>query len=129
MVRDDDDAWRAIVDNYGERAELGDVPDPQPPTPGPDPADQADQLDQLDQVDRFVPPPAPPLPTTTPDRYVAWAGVFGAPGVLLLCLVLGVDLPGLLAALLVAAFVGGFLYLVVTMTREPRDPGDDGAVL
>ena len=35
----------------------------------------------------------------------------------------------LVAYLLVAGFVGGFLYLVFTMTREPRDPDDDGAVL
>ena len=49
--------------------------------------------------------------------------------VLLVSLILGFDLPQLLAYALVAAFVGGFLYLVVTMTREPRDPDDDGAVL
>ena len=48
---------------------------------------------------------------------------------LLACLILRIGLPELLAYALVAAFVGGFLYLVVTMTREPRDPDDDGAVL
>ncbi len=76
-----------------------------------------------------MPPPPPPIPRTTPDRLAAWAGVFGSPAVLLICLVLGISLPQLLAYLLVIGFVGGFIYLVIQMPREPRDPGDDGAVL
>ncbi|MCW2852629.1 MAG: hypothetical protein JWM84_2293 [Nocardioides sp.] len=138
MQRDDDDeAWRAIVENFGDRADL----DPEPPAAepvadapvepapaGPTAWDEA-YPDADWTTDRFVPPPPPPLPTTSPDRMVAWVGLFGAPAILLACLVLGVDLPGLLAYLLVAAFVGGFLYLVVQMPRGPRDPDDDGAVI
>ncbi|WP_134738740.1 hypothetical protein [Nocardioides sp. 503] len=138
MQRDnDDEAWRAIVENFGERADL----DPEPPAPepvadapvapapaGPTGWDETAPDDDW-TTDRFVPPPPPPLPTTTPDRMVAWAGLFGAPAILLVCLVAGVDLPSLVAYLLVAAFVGGFLYLVVQMPRGPRDPDDDGAVI
>ena len=75
----------------------------------------------------FVPPPPPPVPGTTPDRRAAWIGALGAPVALLLSLVLGIDLPQVVALGLVAWFVGGFCYLVLTMSREPRDPGDDGA--
>jgi hypothetical protein len=62
-----------------------------------------------------------------PDRFIAWAGVFGAPAVLVVALLIGVHLPVWLGYLMVAAFVGGFLYLVIRMPRQPRDPGDDGA--
>lgn len=133
MGANDDDAWRAIVDNYGERAEV------EPEEPGyrlysvdPSPEVRSWDDDFVDSdwtTDRFVPPPPPPLPTTTTDRYAAWAAMMGSPVVLLICLVLGVGLPQPLPYLLVAGFVGGFLYLVVTMSREPRDPGDDGARL
>lgn len=135
----DDDAWRAIVDNYGDRAELApdDLVDetttsgtprsrrePEPAASWDDPYPDSDW-----STDRFVPPPPPPLPRPPLDRLIAWTGVFGAPLVLVLCLLLGVSLPLLVAYGLVAAFVGGFLYLVVRMPRGPRDPGDDGARL
>jgi hypothetical protein len=47
--------------------------------------------------------------------------------VLLVALIFSISLPPLLGYGLVAAFVGGFGYLVYTMPREPRDPWDDGA--
>ena len=136
MQRDnDDEAWRAIVENFGERADL----DPEPPPAVPEPVVRAepavesgwdDPYPDADwSSDRFVPPTPPPVPTTTPDRRAAWAGLFGAPAILLVCLVAGIDLPPLLAYLLVASFVGGFLYLVLLMPRGPRDPDDDGAVV
>lgn len=143
MQRDnEDDAWRAIVENFGERADLD--PDPEPPqepsepeAPRPEPAqprpqpqaswDDDGSVDSDWTTDRFVPPPPPPVPTTTKDRMAAWLGIFGSPTVLLVCLVLGIDLPQVIALGLVAAFVGGFLYLVIQMPRGPRDPGDDGA--
>ncbi len=77
----------------------------------------------------FVPPPPPPVPQTTGDRRAAWVGVLGAPVVLLVCLVLTVRIGPLVLLGLVAAFVVGFVYLVVQMPRGPRDPGDDGARL
>jgi hypothetical protein len=137
VVSKDDDAWRAIVDNYGDRAELD--PDDLPPEPAPEPQTHwtveapsswdDPYVDSDWTTDRFVPPPPPPLPTPTPDRGLAWLGVFGSPVVLLVCLVLGIALPTIIAYLLVAGFVGGFLYLVVQMPRGPRDPDDDGAQL
>ncbi|WP_341928028.1 hypothetical protein [Nocardioides psychrotolerans] len=137
MQRDnEDDAWRAIVENFGERAD----PDPDPPSAGrdeplpdaPSPAGPAPSWDEayVDSdwsTDRFVPPPPPPVPSTSKDRMAAWIGIFGSPAVLLVCLVLAIDLPQLVAYALVAAFVGGFLYLVFQMPRGPRDPDDDGA--
>lgn len=75
----------------------------------------------------YVPPAAPPVPRATADRRAAWAGVIGGPTLLLLALLVGLALPTVAVLALVAAFVGGFVYLVVKMPREPRDPGDDGA--
>ena len=134
MVSKDDDAWRAIIDNYGDRPEL-DADDVEPPAeperPSRDPEPAASWDDPFPDsdwsTDRFVPPPPPPLPTPTTDRLIAWIGVFGSPLVLLVCLIFGVDLPQLIGYLLVGAFVGGFLYLVIQMPRGPRDPDDDGA--
>ena len=130
---EDDAAWRSIVENYGERAEL----DPAPSGPEPETANEtayddgreADDLDDWDDRDddQFVPPPPPPLPHPTPLRLAAWLGVFGAPALLLLDMVLALPLPGWLAKGLVAWFVGGFVYLVLHMDRGPRDPWDDGA--
>jgi hypothetical protein len=116
----EDEAWRAIVENYGERPTVdADEPHAEPsPEPSPEPDEE-----------RFVPPPPPPVPRSTPDRLAAWCGLFGAPLVLLVALVLGVSLPVWLGYVLVAWFVGGFLYLVVQMPSGPRDPGDDGARL
>lgn len=124
--QDEDDAWRSIVENYGERAEI----DPAPPAAEPEPAD--DDLDRWDDdpdelEDRFVPPPPPPLPHPTPLRLAAWLGVFGAPAVLLVVMVLALPLPMWLEKGLVGYFVCGFIYLVYNMERGPRDPWDDGA--
>ena len=75
----------------------------------------------------FVPPEPPPLPVVAPDRGLAWAGVFGSPLVLLCTLIFGISIPIWLGYALVLSFVGGFLYLVFRMPREPRDPWDNGA--
>ena len=149
MQRDsDEDAWRAIVDNYGERIELDDESSVEPalepdenqgydaagsaglqrlfrPLPQPGTDDPEDELD-----DEFVPPAPPPLPRVSPDRLLAWTGLFGSPTVLLVCLVLDLHLAPWLGYLLVASFIGGFAYLVVNMPRNTDiDPWDDGARL
>ena len=126
--QDEDDAWRSIVENYGERAEI----DPAPPVAEPEPEPAYDDLDQWDDnldepEDRFVPPAPPPLPHPTPLRLAAWLGVFGAPAVLLVVMVLALPLPTWVEKGLVGYFVGGFVYLVYNMQRGPRDPWDDGA--
>jgi hypothetical protein len=124
----EDDAWRAIVENYGDRADLG-PEETRQPAPGPVPGRDDAEDEATFEEERYVPPPPPPLPHVTPDRLAAWTGVFGAPTVLLLALLVGVHLPAWLGYLLVTSFVGGFVYLVVQMPRGPRDPGDDGARL
>jgi hypothetical protein len=153
----DEDAWRAIVDNYGDRPDLDDEPttdttadttaDPSADPGGkqgydeagsaglrrlfrPLPEPQADGDDLEDELDEFVPPTPPPLPRLTPDRFLAWFGLFGSPTILLVCLVLDFRLMPWMAYLLVASFIGGFAYLVVNMPRNTDvDPWDDGARL
>ena len=122
--QDEDDAWRSIVENYGERAEIE-------PCAARDRAGDGVRRTSTTGTsrddDRFVPPPPPPLPHPTPVRLAAWIGVFGAPAVLLVAMVLALPLPGWLGKGLVAYFVAGFLYLVFHMERGPRDPWDNGA--
>lgn len=126
-------AWREIVDNYGERpdavGETGGPPAAGPaagPAPAPPPAD--DPFERLArEEERFVPPPPPPVPRPGWRRGTAWAGLLAAPAVVLVLLVAQVDLPELVDHALVLWAVGGFVYLVATMRDEPRDPGDDGS--
>jgi hypothetical protein len=126
----EDEAWRAIVENYGDRVELDpDEPATPEPVAEPEPVVVPAELASPHAEERFVPPPPPPLPHVPRDRMLAWAGLFGSPTVLLTTLVLGIGLPSLVGYLLVAAFVGGFAYLVVQMPRGPHDPWDDGARL
>jgi hypothetical protein len=148
----DEDAWRAIVENYGERIELDDESSAEPavesaaepdekqgydaaggaglqrlfrPLPEPETEDVEDELDE-----DFVPPTPPPLPKLSPDRLLSWAGLLGSPTILLICLVLDVRLVPWMAYLLVGSFIGGFAYLVVKMPRNTDiDPWDDGARL
>lgn len=142
-----DSAWREIVENYGERARLDaddrpgtgpasdpvhddPVHDPAPASYGtPDEPDEDDDVaDEIAEVDRFTPPEPPPVPLPrTWQRQVAWAGVLVAPLLALLLALLRVQLPPVLGGGLVGWFVGGFLYLVATMSRTPREPWDDGS--
>ena len=90
----DDDVWRSIVENFGERASL----DPEdeavapPPPARPDPRAWEEPDDPAptyaEDVDAFVPPEPPPLPVPEPDRGIAWVGVIGSPLLLLVSLVL-----------------------------------------
>ncbi|MBF4160573.1 hypothetical protein [Nocardioides acrostichi] len=141
---DQDAAWRAIVENFGERADLG-------------PDDLHDRIEQsepaatsttwsiqdadplgllpssapppVDDDERFVPPEPPPVPRPPFDRGLAWAGVFGAPTLLIVLLIGRIHVPTWVAYGGIAWFVGGFGYLVAQMSREPRDPWDDGSRL
>ena len=145
-----DAAWRAIVENYGERPELGPAGhEPATPEPPSDPRAVAaaglfdrsylDAHEARDQDDRdawadeghFVPPEPPPVPSTTPARRLAWLGLFGAPLAMLVAVIAHLTYPTWLSMGLVAAFVGGFVFLVATMERHADDGwgGDDGAVV
>ncbi len=128
--RDDDEAWRAIVDNYGERPQVDLPPPPAAPEPTPvEPFDPTnEELDaRVDAADRFVPPPPPPAPRIELPRHLPWLGVLGIPVLLLVSLLGSIDLPAWLGYLLVCGFVGSFVYLVLTMKPGGRDPWDDGA--
>ena len=83
----------------------------------------------VEDEDTYVPPEPPPLPVPEPDRGIAWAGVVGAPLLLLVSLLFSIGLPSWVGYLMVAWFVGGFCYLVARMPKEPRDPWDDGSRL
>ncbi|MGZ5398619.1 MAG: hypothetical protein ACXWDM_01315 [Nocardioides sp.] len=126
----DDDAWRAIVENYGERPE---VEDERAPAAEPVPEPTASTDDASDptatEPERFVPPDPPPAPTIVLPRHLPWVGVFGVPAVLLVTLLAGIGLPAWLGYLLISSFVGSFVYLVLTMKPGGRDPFDDGARL
>ena len=134
---DDTEAvWREIVENYGDRAVIEPAEEPLvEPIPHVDPAedvfDYEDALFGYEEPDDegFVPPTPAPLPRVRPDRLVAWVGVLGSPAIVLVLLLSGLSVDPVIGWLLVAAFVGGFGYLVATMSQEPRDPWDDGAKL
>ena len=126
----DDEAWRSIVENFGERAELDDEPDPGPSTP----AEQQSRTDAYGWAVAPEPEPDEPAELAEPtraygedDRGIAWAGVVGAPLLLLVSLLFSIGLPSWVGYLMVAWFVGGFCYLVARMPKEPRDPWDDGS--
>lgn len=130
---DEDELWRSIVANYGDRAELttddlAAEPPPAVPSYDVDEGGAGPDADLLDE-DRFVPPDPPPPPLPERPRLLAWLGVLVAPLVLLTGALTPIRFPQLVGLALVGWFVAGFGYLVATMPRGPRDPGDDGAVV
>jgi len=99
------------------------------PSAGPS-ADPSAEL-PWDDEGHFVPPPPPPLPAVEPRRRLAWLALAGAPVVGMLFLLIRVAMPPWVSLGLVAAFVGGFGYLVATMGDRSGEgwSGDDGARL
>jgi hypothetical protein len=156
---DEDAAWRAIIDNYGDEPAIDEYyPSPADTSPSspvepvdtssPDapPAetnprftvfdrrwnpDPVNSEATWDDEGHFVPPNPPPPPKLEPRRKLAWIGLFGAPLLMLIAVVLGWQYPGWVGLFLVGSFLGGFGYLVATMPRgRPEDgSGDDGAVV
>lgn len=147
MQADEEDAWRAIVANYGERvlepetseedespeersAASLEEPESEPERPEPAPRREQQLPRELTEsdVDRFVPPRPPPQPLPPPGRLAAWVGVIGGPALLVISVLAPFfSLPTWFAYLLVGGFMGGFGYLVATMNDDPPDPGDNGA--
>jgi hypothetical protein len=107
------------------------VPDPTlPDQPWPGPRNMPPTDDPTSE--HYVPPVPPPLPRLDPITKGAWLALFGGPLYLLISTAIGSAISGLAAFLAVAAFVGGFVILVLRMDNgRPPDSGsdDDGAVV
>ncbi|WP_344829827.1 hypothetical protein [Actinocorallia longicatena] len=148
---DDDAIFAEIVAGFGDTPtdvrwpdeedirpeEDGDSPDDRADTTGRMPtarvvfsADKSDveEMPEPDEDGHYEPPPPPPLPTGDPTTRLAWLCLIGGPAYILLTVLLNWEAPGWAAFLAVAAFIGGFVTLVLRMGDEPRD-GDDGAVI
>lgn len=107
----DDDA---LGDGVGDDDRTGEA---RAPTPGDD--------------DHYVPPPPPPLPHGDALSRLSWLALFGGPAYLLLAALLQWPMDGWIVFAAVAAFIAGFVILVVRMgDGPPADSGwDDGAVV
>lgn len=81
--------------------------------------------------DHYVPPVPPPLPRLHAATRGAWLLLLGGPLYLLICTAIGDTISGFAAFLAVAAFVTGFVILVLRMDngRPPDSGSDDGAVV
>jgi hypothetical protein len=105
----------------------------QPARPAPsEPAAPAEPADLADDDDHFVPPAPPPLPRLEPVLKGAWLALFGGPAYLLVATAAGWTVPGWAAFCAMAAFVSGFVVLVLHLGDDHRDNGsgsDDGAVV
>jgi hypothetical protein len=84
-----------------------------------------------DDNERYVPAPLPPPAKLDVISKAALVAVIGGPGYLLIASVfLHWTISALAAFVAVAAFIGGFVTLVVKLgDRSRRDDDDDGAVL
>ena len=83
-----------------------------------------------DSDEHYIPPPPPPLPHLDAVTKAAWMALFGGPAYLLVATIGGWPVPAWAAFCGVAAFVGGFITLVLRMSDDGRDASgpDDGAV-
>lgn len=78
----------------------------------------------------YVPVPLPPPARLEPASKAALVGVLGGPGYLILSAFLHWTISATAAFVAVAAFIAGFVTLVVKLGDRPRrDDDDDGAVL
>ncbi|WP_396447186.1 hypothetical protein [Actinomadura sp.] len=147
--RDEDAIWAEIVAGFDDVPDGDDVPWPdeenlrEPADPPEEGDDRTGRLPRArvikatevpefppdaDDEGHYVPPPPPPLPAADPLTKGAWVALIGGPVYLLITVILDWEVPGWAAFLAVAAFIGGFVTLVLRMGDEPRDP-DDGAVV
>ncbi len=92
-------------------------------------AGERDEVDADDEEGGYVPPEPPPLPRGDTVSRLAWGGVLGAPVFFVLTMLFWRSVPTLLVVLAVAAFVAGFVTLVVRMPDRDDDSWDDGAVV
>ncbi len=79
--------------------------------------------------DHFVPPVPPRPPRMGRVSRFAWAGVIGGPLVLLVIVVANLRVEPIVMVAALAAFMAGFVTLVVRMPDKDDDDWDDGAVV
>jgi hypothetical protein len=141
--RDEEQIFAEIVASFNRPAEGGEMPWPAEENidvvseePGEDssgeraltarvvkPASGEDEDD-----DHYIPPPPPPLPKPDATTRFAWIALLGGPLYLLASVFLRWEVPSWAAFTAVAAFIGGFVALVLRMGDEPPED-DDGAVV
>jgi hypothetical protein len=135
--------WPSIEDLPGTSLAAPGAAD-QSPGDSTDPLTTADRADRVIQAgdprnysppeeedEQYVPVPLPPPAKLDPLAKAAWAAVIGGPAYLLIAgLFLSLPVSPLAAFIAVAAFIGGFVALIVKAgDRSRRDDDDDGAVL
>lgn len=148
--RDDDAIWAEIVAGFDAEPAEGTTPWPDEENLHPEEDDVRDREGRLptarvievagmeveppdglddedDDDDHYIPPPPPPLPSGDPITRGAWVALVGGPLYLLTTVILGWEVPGWAAFTAVAAFIGGFVALVLRLGDDP--PDDDGAVV
>jgi hypothetical protein len=81
-----------------------------------------------DDEGHFIPPPPPPLPKPDAPTRFAWIALLGGPVYLVASVFLNWQVPSWAAFAAVAAFIGGFVALVLRMGDDPPED-DDGAVV
>ncbi|MFG1859654.1 hypothetical protein [Microbispora bryophytorum] len=155
---DEDEVWRQIVASFNETAEDASAEQPWPdrenvteePDAGEDDGATGDAApgdgirdddgtgDGTGEVrasapsdDHYIPPAPPPLPHGDTLSRLSWLALFGGPAYLLLAALLQWPMDGWIVFAAVAAFIAGFVILVVRMgDGPPADSGwDDGAVV
>jgi len=90
---------------------------------------EPEEFPEVDEENGYTPPPPPPIPLGDPVTRAAWAALVGGPLYILATVIFDWEAPGWAAFLAVAAFIGGFVALVLRMGDDPRDGDDDGAVI
>ncbi|MGW0803068.1 hypothetical protein [Nonomuraea sp. NPDC002799] len=146
---DEDEVWRQIVASFNDTAERDSADQPWPDSENvpveptrrvvkpseeleEDLDEPEDKQDDGDDEGHFEPPPPPPLPKLDLPTKLAWVALFGGPAYLLVAAMASWQMEGWALFTAVAAFIGGFVALVVRMGDGPpsNDSGwDDGAVL
>ncbi|HEY2078074.1 MAG TPA: hypothetical protein VGH53_17210 [Streptosporangiaceae bacterium] len=139
----DEHPWPSIEDLPGTALA---TPSAAEQTPGDstDPLTAADRADGVlhtadprnysppeEEDERYVPVPLPPPAKLDSMAKAAWVAVIGGPAYLLIAgLFLNLTVSPFAAFIAVAAFIGGFVALIVKAgDRSRRDDDDDGAVL
>jgi hypothetical protein len=99
----------------------------QPTPPAQPDADPGAFVDNWADEGHFVPPPPPEIPTGTPLKRLAWAGLLGGPATMALSSLTPWDPPRIVIIAAALAALAGFVTLVWLMPDSREDGWDDGA--